>query len=290
MKRYKKAYVEITNICNLKCDFCPDTKRSAEHMKKAAFTRVADEVKQFTDFIYFHLMGEPLLNPELEELLRICSEKQLKVNITTNGTLLGRQKEVLVNSQALRKVSISLHSYEANCKNCTLEDYLAQSVAFVEEASSKGIICQLRLWNGDGDGIKASNQLNDEIIALLQLAFRPGVELAAELEQRQNIKLKDNVYLNLAQKFEWPDIDRAIIGEDVFCYGLRDQFGILVDGTVVPCCLDNEGSISLGNIFRQPLAEILSSNRAKSIYDGFTKRVAIEELCKKCGYAGQHKR
>lgn len=290
MKKYKKVYIEITNICNLKCDFCPDTKRDLKYMNIEEFLHVVKEIRPFTDYVYFHLMGEPLLNPDLKSFFNICSDYGLKVNITTNGTLLDKQKLLLINSPSLRKVSISLHSYEANRQRMTLEQYIHEVSGFVMEASEKGIICELRLWNAENDGIKASNSLNADILSILEKEFRLEINLSQEFLLRQNIKLADKIFLHLAQKFEWPDIDRADIDAGVFCYGLRDQFGVLVDGTVVPCCLDSDGNIPLGNIFEQPLKDILDSERAKSIYEGFTARTAVEDLCKKCGYAVRHKR
>lgn len=290
MKKYKKIFIEITNICNLKCNFCPDTKRQLRYMSKEEFTHVIEKVKPYADHIYFHLMGEPLLNPEVESLLETCHQNGLKVNITTNGTLLKRVKAVLLNAPALRKVSISLHSFEANEGIATLEEYIADTVGFVNEASEKGIFCELRLWNKNSEGIQASNKLNLDIINMLEQSLQLDFRLKTVMEQRNNFKLKDNLFIQLAEKFEWPNIDRNIVDEDVFCYGLRDQFGVLVDGTVVPCCLDNEGNIPLGNIFKQPIEEILNSDRARKMYDGFTGRFAAEELCKKCGFAKRHKR
>lgn len=299
MKKYKKVYVEITNICNLKCSFCPDTKRQSKYMTKEEFVHVIKEIKPFTDYVYFHLMGEPLLNPELESFISICAINDIKVNLTTNGTLLKKNKPILLNTPGLRKVSISLHSFEANREGIALEEYLGEAVSFAKEASARGIICEFRLWNTGGEGITAGNSLNGTIIEALNLAFTFGEENSkADLEPdlykglvlRQNTKLADRVFLHLAQRFEWPDLDRADPTEAVFCYGLRDQFGILVDGTVVPCCLDSEGNIPLGNIFEQSLKDILDSPRACGIYDGFTARTAVEDLCRRCGYAERHKR
>ena len=290
MKKYKKVYIEITNICNLNCNFCPSTKRQLKYMSQKEFLHVISQVRSFTDYIYFHLMGEPLLNPELESFFEICKNTGLQVNITTNGTLLRRSADILLNASALRKVSISLHSFEANDTQLDMQEYLADTIDFAKEASQKGIICELRLWNEQSEGINASNYLNSYILNAIERAINIDFSLQASLGQSHNIKLQDKLFLQLAQKFEWPDMDSEIIDEGVFCYGLRDQFGILVDGTVVPCCLDNEGNIPLGNIFNEPLSKILNAERAKKIYSGFTARTAVEELCKKCGYAKRHKR
>ncbi|MFZ5354039.1 MAG: radical SAM/SPASM domain-containing protein [Bacillota bacterium] len=289
MKRFKKVYIEITNICNLSCNFCPKTKREQRFIDVSSFEHVINEVKPYTDHVYFHLMGEPLLNPHIRKLLEICHENQLYVNITTNGVLLEKLKDVLIASQSLRQLNISLGSFEANNKYGDLEGYIDSIADFIKEAAAKSsIICSMRLWNLDSAELKGSNEANKDIMRLLETKLELDFQISEKLKESNRIKLKDNVYLNLDKKFNWPDINKVKTEDKVFCYGLRDQIGILVDGTVVPCCLDSEGNIPLGNIFRTSLEEILASERVKKIYEGFSKRHAVEELCRKCGYAERY--
>ena len=287
MKRFKKVYIEITNVCNLSCNFCPKTKRESGFLSVDKFKKVISEVKDYTDHVYFHLMGEPLLNKDLAEFLDICAENNLKVNITTNGTLLNKQKDVILNAKSLRQVNISLHSFEANTLTLELHDYINNVIKFINEAK-ENIICSIRLWNMDNGEIKGCNTLNNQILELLQKGLQSEVVIADELKKKSGVKIQKNVYINSAEKFEWPDINREIISDNAFCYGLRDQIGIHVDGTVVPCCLDSEGNIPLGNIYESSFKEIINSARAKAIYDGFSNRCAVEELCKKCGYAQRY--
>ncbi|AEY64410.1 radical SAM/SPASM domain-containing protein [Clostridium sp. BNL1100] len=289
MKKFKKVYIEITNVCNLKCSFCPDSGRLPGFMDIKGFTHIIRQVKPFCDYVYLHIMGEPLLNPNLKSFLKICYDSLIKVNITTNGTLLNRCGELLLNSKALRKVSISLHSFEANEGNGLLDSYINNTVSFIKKAVEKGIICELRLWNMDNGQLKGINDLNDEIIKKLEESFQPGFDLWLAVKNQVNVKLQDRLFISRAEIFEWPDVSKDIMDEKVFCYGLRDQFGILVDGTVVPCCLDSDGNIPLGNIFSESLSDILYSERARRIYEGFSGRKAVEELCKKCGYAKRYK-
>lgn len=289
MKRFKKVYIEITNICNLSCNFCPKTGRKLEFSNEEKFRKIIEEVKEYTDYVYFHLMGEPLLNENLEKFLEICAENNLKVNITTNGTLLAKQKEVLLKAKSLRQVNISLHSFEANKVTKELEAYVGEVLSFINEAKSS-IICSIRLWNMDNSilNLKGKNTLNDDIIEMLEEGLNSQIDIKEELKKKPGIKICKTVYINSAEKFEWPNIDRDVLSENAFCYGLRDQMGILVDGTVVPCCLDSEGNIPLGNIFESSLDEILNSKRARELYDGFSNRKAVEELCKRCGYVTRY--
>ncbi|MEG2246199.1 MAG: radical SAM/SPASM domain-containing protein [Romboutsia sp.] len=291
MKRFKNIYIEITNICNLSCDFCPKTKRKYKFMGKKEFSHIIKTVKPFTNQVYFHLMGEPLLNENIEYFLKESAKNDLKVNLTTNGTLLTENSELLISSESLRQVNISLHSFEANEKTVELEEYINKVTQFVNKASeSKGIICSIRLWNIDDEELKGANGLNSDILKMIEENFKLDFSLGKKLQEVSKLKIKDKVYLNMAKKFEWPDIEIASIGEDVFCHGLRNQMGILVDGTVVPCCLDSDGNIPLGNIFEKSLKDILEDERATNIYDGFSRRRAVEDLCKKCGYATRFKK
>ena len=286
MTRFKKIYIETTNICNLSCNFCPKTSRKLGFMGIESFNEIINKIKGYTNHIYLHLMCEPFLNKNLETFLKIAKEADLKVNITTNGTLINRVKDVIINSKAVRQINISLHSFEANDNDIEFNKYINNILDFINESTEKSeTICALRLWNIDTEELKANNNLNSQIINLIQDKLNLEINLIEELKEKKRLKLKDKVYLNMAEKFSWPDANLSLISEDVFCHGLRDQIGILLDGTVVPCCLDSEGKIPLGNIFEKSLEQIITSERARNIYDGFSRRRAVEDLCKRCGYA-----
>lgn len=270
--RFQKIYVEISNLCNLRCAFCPGTKRTPGRMTAEQFETLLPKLKPYTEYLYFHLMGEPLCHPELKAFLDLA--KDFKVIITTNGTLLGRQQESLLSAPNLHKVNISLHAFEANDLAVPFADYLADCFRFGQAAQGKKLTVY-RLWNQGGQAAR-----NEEILAAMEACFpKPWTE------KRQGIQIGEKVFLEYGEKFDWPDLQAEEDTKPLFCYGLRDQLGVLWDGTVVPCCLDHEGDIALGNLFAQEMEEILQSPRAKAIYDGFTARQAIEPLCRRCGYA-----
>ncbi len=273
MKRFAKVYIEISNICNLKCSFCPGTTRSPKKISLDEFKTVLEKIKDYTDYIYFHLLGEPLCHPELEKCLSLAEEMEFNVIITTNGTLLSKNKDILLNSNSHYKTVISLHSFEANDNKNSFEEYLKNCFEYAKEAENKKIVV-LRLWNNGG-----KDSLNDEILNVLETYFnKPWIE------ERNGIRIGNKVYLQYGDKFDWPTLKSDNINEQVFCYGLRDQIGILADGTVVPCCLDSNGDIPLGNIFEDNLEDILNSQKAVNIYNGFSNRTACEELCKRCSF------
>lgn len=279
MRQLRKAYLEITNVCNLNCAFCPGTRRTAGFLTPENFQTLAAKLRSHTEYLYLHLMGEPLLHPQLEDILNRAERLEFKVILTTNGTLLETQGSMLCDRPAVEKVSISLHSFEGN-EGSELDRYLGQCIRFARDASAAGKRCVLRLWNLDGADTQGANCRNGEILTALEESFpRPWKA------GRRGTTLAPSIFLEWGEKFDWPDLAAPETIRPSFCYGLRDQVGILWDGTVVPCCLDHEGNISLGNLYRQTLAEILDSPRARAIYDGFSQGRAQEELCRRCGFS-----
>lgn len=271
----KKAYLEISNVCNLSCSFCHGTKRQKKYMNTEEFYIAAKKLRGHTEYLYFHLMGEPLLHPSLEELLNIAKSLDFKVILTTNGTLLGKKKEILCNSDALHKISISLHCYEANSMKMSTDEYLDACFDFCRDASAMGKICVLRLWN-----IGGMEELNEHIIEKIKEHF--GDEWKSVYS---GYKICDKLFLEWGDKFDWPDENAEFCSDCHSCYGLRDQVGVLCDGTVVPCCLDADGVINLGNIFNEELEDILNKPRALALKKSFENRKITEPLCQRCGFA-----
>lgn len=274
---YSKVYVEITNICNLNCSFCHGHKRDMRMMSSDEFSLILDKLKDKTKFIYYHLMGEPLLHPELPEFIKTANERGFKSIITTNGTLLGKCGDALINS-GVHKVSISVHSFEEG-DDADFIRYMEEITSFAEKASGAGIIVVFRLWNKGYD-----NGLNDKVFEYLKDSIK-----GEWAENTRGIRIHDKLHLEWGERFAWPDIDVTEGDERVYCYGLKDHLGILCDGTVVPCCMDSDGIINLGNVYTDNLDEILNSTRANAIVSGFENRCASEELCRKCGYARRFK-
>ena len=243
-------------------------------MSVSEFSQLLPKLRSYTDFLYFHLMGEPLCHPHLKEFLNLAGNAGFKVILTTNGTLLAKHQEMLLSSEALHKVNISVHAFEANDLAIPFQEYLNNCFSF-GQASQGNKLVVYRLWNSGGE-----DKRNNEIITAMKQAFPEPWQT-----ERKGTRIANRTYLEYGEKFDWPDLNAEDGGDHVFCYGLRDQIGVLCDGTVVPCCLDHEGDIPLGNLFDQELSEILSTDRALAIYHGFQHRKAQEELCRKCGYA-----
>lgn len=286
MRKFKKFYIEITNVCNLSCDFCPRTCRKPEFMSIELFSKILDQIKEHTDYIYFHVKGEPLLHPEIEKLLDISHEKGLKVNITTNGTLINKMKDKLLMKPGLRQVNFSLHSFDGNEMSHNMEEYINNILSFIKESTGNSdVIISLRLWNLEENNVNnMERKRNNEMLEFIEKEFNLPYKIQEKVVPGKGVKIADNVYLNQEYQFQWPDLNKNEDNGFGFCYGLRNQVAILVDGTVIPCCLDGEGVINLGNIKKTHFSNIIKSERVRRIIDGFSRRDAVEELCRKCGY------
>lgn len=284
MKQFKRIYIEITNICNLNCSFCPPLKRTHKFMSLTEFSQILDKIKPYTDYVYLHIKGEPLLHPNLVQLLEIANRKGFFVNLTTNGTLINSLKKPLLNGIPLRQVNISLHSFEGD-KEDAFKKYLADIIDFAKKITENtSTYVALRLWNLNKDISTEQRSRNIEVLEMLEKEFNMDKPIETKIDQDKGIKIAKNLYLNYDYEFAWPALDANHIGDKGYCYGLKTQLGILVDGTVVPCCLDGEGIVDLGNIYDTSLDKILETKRVIDIQTGFRDRKVVEPLCQRCGY------
>lgn len=270
---YSRVYVEVTNICNMNCSFCHGHSRLPRRMERQEFSRILDQLRGKTQYIYYHLMGEPLTHPQLPEFLKMAAQQGFRSVITTNGTLLRRHGAEILEA-GLHKVSISLHSFEQG-DDASFDRYIHDAAQFAEAAFRVGTIVVFRLWNRGCDGGR-----NTFAVELLKKYLQGDWS-----ENSRGLRIRDKLFLEWGDRFTWPDRDAPDQGDQVFCYGLGDHFGILCDGTVVPCCLDSDGVIALGNVHQQDLQEILNSPRAAAMANGFARRTATEDLCRRCAYA-----
>ena len=285
MKTFKKVYIEITSVCNLACSFCPPTQRAKGLIKVEQFNHILDEIRPHTKYIYLHVKGEPLLHPRIHELLDAAHEKGFRVNITTNGTLITKQRPKIIGKPAIRQMNFSLHSFDGHEGSENREKYLGDILDFVKDEQNKNIIFSFRLWNLQRENqTDIDRRKNAETLEILEKEFDLPFKIEERVQPGKGIKIAPNVYLNQDHEFRWPSLlEKADEGKG-FCHALRTHAAILVDGSVVPCCLDGEGVINLGNVHDQKFGDIVESDRANNLIDGFSRREAVEELCKKCGF------
>lgn len=285
MKKFRQVFVEITNVCNLSCSFCPKHNRPPRFMAFNEFKHILDQITPLTRAISLHLMGEPLLHPDFDKICTACNERGLQIYLTTNGTLLKKHLS-LFKSGIVKRISVSLHSFEANQSKIALKDYLTEIFDCAKQITqAEHTFVELRLWNEQPKSthVSAKNTLNQEIIDFACQFFNAEIKW----DGKTNQFLTNSIYFCPDTAFDWPS-ESGLKCEDKFCHALTTHFGVLVDGTVVACCLDNQGKLSLGNAFNQPIAQLLQCERAVNIIDGFKNRRAVEPLCKACGFANKY--
>lgn len=258
---YKKVYVEITNNCNLSCEFCPHNKRKNEFITLDNFKIILDKLDGYTEYLYLHVLGEPLLHLDINELIDVAS-KRYKINITTNGYLINRIKY----NKNIRQINISLHSYNGNTN---LNKYMNNILDSINELSKYTYI-SLRFWT--------KNKYSNDMLKYINDYFKINIE------KIEKCKVKENIFLDIDEEFIWPDLNNNIYNEVGTCYALRDHIGILVDGTVVPCCLDSNGVIKLGNIYKDNIDDIINFEKYVNMINGFKDNKKCEELCKHCNF------
>ena len=281
-RRFQRIYVEILNQCNLHCPFCPPTGRARRTMTAEEFDHVLSQAHPYANYVYLHVRGEPLLHPELADILESCKNRSFFANLTTNGTLLPQRQEMLLAAPALRQVNVSLHSFGG--KPQAEQAYLQGVLRFAAAAVGAGKAVALRLWNMGGDD--ETDRLRDKNRLLLDEIdrfFHTG-PIEDVLHGSRGLRIDEKLYLNHGVQFEWPTLEAPEVGEKGFCMGGRKQLAVLADGTVVPCCLDAEGSIPLGNVLKTPLSDILDSPRLTAMTEGFDRRNVVEPLCRRCSY------
>jgi radical SAM protein with 4Fe4S-binding SPASM domain len=223
-------------------------------MDEALFQRIVAESKDIADEMVLHVLGEPLLHPQVLDFIDIVHKAGMTVMVTTNGTLLNSE----LAKKKIRQINISLH---AMSELPGTEEYLDKVVYFAREAQQynpEGYI-NLRLWN-------KSSRI-----------------------QWKSKRLEGRIYLCLDKQFAWPDVGLPVRQTKGFCYGLQTHIGVLVDGTVIPCCLDSAGTIDLGNLKETTLQEILASERVQDMLAGFKQGFLVEPLCQRCEYRQRFK-
>jgi sulfatase maturation enzyme AslB (radical SAM superfamily) len=285
MKKFKRVNIEISNICNLQCSFCPEVHREKKIMKEELFRGIISQVAPLTEEVCLHLMGEPMGHPKLSELVDICAEFGTPINLTTNGTLLDERRKAILLRPIVRQVNFSVHSFEANFGEKDVMPYLTKVFAFTRQAFAErpDLYINYRIWDlKDPVSLTPTNaRIRGAIEEEFGFVLDPAV---VDLRRRKGYKVRERLYLNLDSRFVWPSPQAPFRSEKGFCHGLSNHFGIHADGTVVPCCLDKEAVLNLGTCETRPITEILAGERATKIAEGFAKNLCVEDLCQKCDF------
>ncbi len=253
-------------------------------MSLELFEDIVQQVAPMTELVCLHLMGDPLVHPHFEEIVSICDKYDANIFLVTNGVLMRPDKFDMLLHPRFYQINFSLHSFFDNHPNKDPSRYLERIFNFTERAliERPELYLNYRLWNlNDPLG---SQTPNTEMLARIceQFDFTAPSEL--DVRQKKSIKIKERLYLHFDTEFIWPALELPVLGTKGTCYGLSSHFGVLADGTVVPCCLDKEGAIPLGNVHDSSIESILASSRAQAILRGFKQKELVEKLCQRCQY------
>lgn len=253
-------------------------------MSPEVFASIIPQVAPLTDQVTLHLMGDPLVHPKLEEFLQICEDHKVPVFLVTNGVLMNAAKEDLLLRPILRQVNFSLHSFHDNYGDKDPSIYLGKIFKYTRRALAErpDLYINYRLWNLDdpmGTGTQNRSML-ERVCNEFNFTFNQDIDI----RRNKSVRIENRLHLHFDTEFTWPSVDLPILGTKGTCYGLSSHFGILADGTVVPCCLDKEGKIPLGNVKDEEILTILNSDRAQKILKGFKDNKLVENLCQRCQY------
>ncbi|SFV51399.1 Molybdenum cofactor biosynthesis enzyme and related Fe-S oxidoreductases [hydrothermal vent metagenome] len=282
--KFHRIYIEITNICGLKCSFCPTSDLLPKTMSLKIFEDIVIQSKKYTKEIALHVMGDPLTLNNLFEYLDILEKYKMKAILTTSGYFIKKQPTSTLFHNAVKQINISLNSYNKNDTSITLLQYMRPIINLCEEKLKQdaNLFINLRIWNLDD--IMSEKSFNTELFKELSNNFDFNKSIDEIYTNRpKSIRLENKILLHFDNYFEWPSLNNPVYGDGA-CLGIKSHIAILVDGRVVPCCLDSKGVIELGDLKKNNLDEIMSNNRTQSIKNGFQNGIAVEELCQKCSY------
>ena len=271
--KIKRIYIEITNICNLSCSFCSTHHRENKMLSLDEFSSIIQDVKQYTKYIYLHVQGEPLTHPDFNKILHICDENDVQVQLVTNGTFLYKYLDIY-SHPSLRKISISLQSIEYQAVN--LEDYMHTLITFIDySATFKHPIVEVRFWRNDQYDLPKTKKCMDILNEKYTLSLT---------ERNNHYRIKENIYVDFDNMFSWPDLENMPLEKNGTCLGAKTQIAILSNGDVVPCCLDTDAHVLLGNIFKNDLNTILNDEPYKKLVKEFNDHKIENPFCLRCTY------
>lgn len=275
--KFEKIYIELSDICGLKCAFCPSVKGIRGAMSVEDFSKIAQKVAGKGRIYAFHLLGDPLILPNLAEFIAVARAHKMLLELTTSGFYMNAKNQaLLLQSENIRQINLSLMAFLAQSR-VDLKSYFAPILRFLRThiALKKSNFVNLRLWNL---GFKGAEQ-NESIYSLLEREF--GVKI--QRNARKN-RLASHIVLHQSEQFRWASLASKTLHTKGSCYALKGQIGILSNGKVVPCCMDSGGVMALGDILQEDLDEILASPRAIAMKEGFKKGEFVELLCQKCEF------
>jgi len=282
--KFYRIYIELTNVCGLSCSFCPTKNLPSKQMDLVFFESVVSQAAAYTREVACHVVGDPMTLANLSDYLDILHKYGLRAMLTTSGYFLKKQSYKTLFHPSVKQINISLNAFNKNDTRLTFEQYIAPVLALCEEKwkQDKELFINLRVWNLDE--MMSERSFNEMLFERFSKAF--GISLSLDdiyLERPKSVRLASKTLLHFDEYFKWPSLKNRIYGDGT-CQGLQSHIAVLASGKVVPCCLDCDGVIALGDLHENTLESILKGRRAQEMLAGFKAGKAVEELCQKCSY------
>ncbi len=164
----------VTDRCNLDCSYCTEYDNSRPHPKLEDLKKWIKKIRDLGTMRIALVGGEPLVHPDIIELVRYCRELGFATSLTTNGFLLTREKVKLLEEAGLQVMQISVDrmtpspitkktfktilpklEYFKDSKislhitGVICADTLSESEAVLETGLSRGIPTEVRLVHAD---------------------------------------------------------------------------------------------------------------------------------------------
>lgn len=282
--KFYRIYIELTNVCGLSCSFCPTKELPNKEMDLDFFESIIKQAKKYTKEIACHVVGDPLTQSNLHEYLDIIHKYGLKAMLTTSGYFLKKHSYETLFHPCVKQINISLNSFNKNDTSLSFGQYITPVLALCDAKLQREeeLFINLRVWNLDE--VMSEHSFNDMLFSKLSKAFDTSLSLATIYKERpRSIRLASKILVHFDNYFEWPSLKNENYGQGT-CQGLQSHIAILASGKVVPCCLDCDGVIELGDLHESSLEDILGDTRTIAMIDGFKEGMAVEELCQKCSY------
>lgn len=322
-KRFKIIYLELTNACNFTCDYCPIDKQTRKKivMEEGFAQSIIDQIadNELTDFITFHLMGEPFLHKKLASLTGYAENRGLRVRLLTNGSLLEtkRNQELFDNNLSRLEIGFrtpneSSFALRLRGGRLSLEEYIMRVKGVIEDklrSIYKTELCIKFFIRSHMAMIKMSDDYEhltsaEDNLKIAQMFQQFTLETAKKYKLQtsewENIQVKiiDGEYfifpgisLSFARIQDFWVREQKETAEQQKKYkgyiggcsaGFRDDFGILASGEITTCCIDYDGKNVIGDLHQQTLMQILESPAAKNILNSFKWFLPPTEFCREC--------
>ncbi len=284
---FEKIYLEISNICNLQCSFCPPVKRDNATLPADRFQTYLESIKGYSRRVCLHVMGEPLGHKQFPFFVETAATMDISLEITTNGTLLNKSNQNALLNRSVVQVNFSVQSFFDNFPSTNPERYIETLFSFCQTAliQRPDLYINFRLWNLNAD--PKDEEANGLFLKAIEKEFQVTLNPKVDPAFKKSKNILGRIYLHFDSRFEWPEESRLQPRTQGTCYGSRSHLAVHANGDVVPCCLDKEAQIQLGNLSHNTLDEILKSKRYQEIRRGFEQGQLIEPLCQTCQYSSR---